>query len=250
MGLIVRRIKSRLYAPDQILDFIKDIEVDLQVVHDTLKTGGDPSKRRAFCLFVSNSGGAMSIPTDLPYCLVYPTSYIRDVDLDHFDTHNNLAGTRLHHCICCTNLQYNNDKSKEHTNYAGSHLILPCGAQYNDRLFPTIFKLQNHRGPLIDSATREPYPMEMVGDFQEVNPIFKGCYGDLLLYSDADLRWLRWWEIHLPTFQGETPVPPAQSYWQVREPVVTKQSPHRMAASDTPVESPKAKCFSSKSGSQ
>ena len=41
---------------------------------------------------------------------------------------------------------------------------------------------------------------------------------------------------------------PAPSYRQVREPVVTKQSPHRVAALDTSVESPKAKCSSSKSG--
>ena len=47
-------------------------------------------------------------------------------------------------------------------------------------------------------------------------------------------------------FQGEIPVPPAPSYWQVREPTATKQSLHRMAAPDTSVESPKAKQSSSK----
>ena len=97
---------------------------------------------------------------------------------------------------------------------------------------------------------KEPYPMELVGDFWVADPIFKGCYGDSLLYSDADLHWLRWWGIHLPAFQGEIPVPPAPSYRQAREPEVTKQSPHRPAASDTPTESPKAKCSSSKSGPQ
>ena len=233
MGLVVCRVESLLYALDQILDFIKDIEVDLQVRHDALKARGDPSKRCTFCLFVSNFWGAMSIPTDLPYCLVYPTSYIRDADLDHFDTCNNLAGMHLHGCIYRTTLQYNNDKPKEHTNYARSHLILPHRAQHNDWLFPTILKPWNHCGPLIDSAMREPYPMEMVGDFRATDPIFKGCYGDLFLYSDTDLHWLRQWGIHLPTFQGEIPVPPAPSNWQVREPVVTKQSPHKAAASDT-----------------
>ena len=43
-------------------------------------------------------------------------------------------------------------------------------------------------------------------------------------------------------------MPPAQSYQQVREPAATKQSLHRMAAPDTSVESPKAKCSSSKGG--
>ena len=109
MGLIVRRVESRLYTPDQILDFIKDIEVDLQVAQDALKAGGDPGKRCAFCLFVSNFEGAMSIPTDPPYCLIYPTSYVRDVDPDHFDTCNNPGGMRLLHCVCRATLQFNND---------------------------------------------------------------------------------------------------------------------------------------------
>ena len=203
MGLIVHRVKSHLYALDQILDFVKDIEVNLQVTCDALKAGGNPSKKRAFCIFVSNFGGTMSIPTDPPYCLVYPTSYVRDADPDHFDTHNNLAGTHLHRCVCHTTQQFNNDEPKECTNYTGSHLILPHGAQYNDRLFPTILEPRNRHGPLIDCTMGKPYPMEMVGDFQVVDPIFKGCYGDSLLYSNADLHWLRWWGIHLPMFQGE-----------------------------------------------
>ena len=41
-------------------------------------------------------------------------------------------------------------------------------------------------------------------------------------------------------------MPPAPSYWQVRELAVTKQSLHRAAALDTPAESPKAKHSSSK----
>ena len=62
MGLVVHRVESCLYAPKQILDFIKDIQVDLQVACDASKAGGDPSKRHAFCLFVNNFSGAMSIP--------------------------------------------------------------------------------------------------------------------------------------------------------------------------------------------
>ena len=247
---LVCRVEACLYTLDQILDFIKDIEVDLQAARDALKAEGDPGKRRAFCLFVSNFGSAMSIPTDPPYCLVYPTSYVRDVEPDHFDTCNNPAGMHLCPCVCCATLQFNSDEPKECTNYAGSRLILPCGAQCNDWLFPTILELQNHWGSLIDFVTKEPYPMELVGDFQVADPIFKGCYGDSLLYSDADLCQLRRQGIHLPAFQGEIPVPPVPSYWQAREPEVTKQSPHRAAASDTPAESPKAKHSSSKSGPQ
>ena len=186
-------------------------------------------------------------PTLLPGI---PTSYIKDVDPDLFDTCNNLVGTHLHRCVCRTILQFSNNDPKEHTNYIRSCLILPHGAQYNDWLFPAILELWNHHGPLIDSAMGQPYLMEMVGDFRAADPIFKGCYGDSLLYSDADLRQLRWCRIHLPTFQWEIPVPPAPSYQQVREHMATKQSPHRPAALDTPVESPKAKCSSSKSSPQ
>ena len=120
VGLIVRRVESHLYTPDQILDFIRDIEVDLQVVWDALKAGGNPSKRHAFCLFVSNYGGAMSIPTDPLYCLIYPMSYVRDVEPDHFNTHNNLAGTCLHCCICRATLQYMNADPKQLRKYSGS----------------------------------------------------------------------------------------------------------------------------------
>ena len=62
VGLVVCRVESHLYTLDQILDLVRDIEVNLKAVCD------------AFCLFVSNYGGAMSIPMDPPYCLIYPTS--------------------------------------------------------------------------------------------------------------------------------------------------------------------------------
>ena len=190
----------------------------------------------------------MSIPTDLPYCLVYLTSYVKDVDPDHFNTHNNPAGTHLHRCICCTMLQFTNDDPNQHRKYSGSRLILPRGAQYNDGLFPTILKPRNHREPLMDSSTKVPFPMELVGDFRAADPIFKGCYGDSLLYSNADLHWLRRWGIHLPTYQGEIPVPPAPLYWQARETEATEQPPPGAATRNPSVESPKPKCSSSNGG--
>ena len=192
----------------------------------------------------------MSVPTDPPYCLVYPTSYIKDVEPDHFDTCNNPTGMCLHHCVCHATLQFSNNDPKECTNYARSHLTLPHGVQYNDQLFPATLEPQNHHGPLIDPAMGEPYPMEMVDNFKAVDPIFKGCYRDSLLYSDADLCRLRWWKIHLSTFHGEIPLPPAPSYRQVREPMATTPSPHRVSTSATPADSPKAKCSSSKSGTR
>ena len=184
---MVCRVESHLHTPDQILDFVTDIEVDLTAVSGTLKAGGDPSKWRTFCLFVSDYGGTMSIPMDPPYCLAYPTNYMRDVELDHFNTRNNPAGTCLHHCISHATLQYMNDDPNQCREYSGSHLILPHRAQYKERLFPDILEPQNHREPLTNSATKEPSPMELVGDFRSMDPIFKGCYGDSFLYIDMDL---------------------------------------------------------------
>ena len=132
VGLMVHRVESHLYTLDQILVFVTDIEVNLKVAQNALKARSNPSKRHAFCLFVSNYGGTMSIPKDLPYCLIYPTSYVRDVEPDHFDTCNNPAGTCLCHCICCATLQYMNDDPKQCREYSRSCLILPHEAQYKE----------------------------------------------------------------------------------------------------------------------
>ena len=144
VGHLVCHVKFHLYALDQILDFVSDIEVDLKVAHEAWKAGGDPGKRHAFCLFVNNYGGAMSVPTDPPYCLIYPLSYVKDVEPDHFDTCNNPARTCLHYCICHATLQHMNDNPNQCREYSGSCLILPHGAQYKEQLFPEILKLQNH----------------------------------------------------------------------------------------------------------
>ena len=75
IGLVVCCIESCLYAPEKILDFVFNIEVNLKVACNALKAGCDLGKRCTFCLFVNNYGGIMSVPTDPPYCLVYPMSY-------------------------------------------------------------------------------------------------------------------------------------------------------------------------------
>ena len=144
IGLLVRCIDSCLYAPEKILDFMSDIEVDLKVASDALEAGCDLGRRRAFFLFVNNYEGVMSVPTDPPYCLVYPTSYMKVVEPDHFNTRNNPAGTRLRRCMCSATLQYMNDDPRYHRAYSGSCLILPCGAQYKEQLFPEILEPWNH----------------------------------------------------------------------------------------------------------
>ena len=187
MGLVVHRVDSCLYSPSQINDFIQDIVVDLWEARNTLKAGHNTGKRWAYCLFVDNLSSIMSIPTDPPYCLVYPTTYVKGMEPDHFDTQNSPVRTHFHRCVCRATLQFSNTDPKQHIKYAGSHLIIPHGVQYNNHLYPSIPEPQNCHGPVIDPTTGKPCPMEVVGDFKATDPIFKGCYGDSLLYSDDDL---------------------------------------------------------------
>ena len=98
----------------------------------------------------------------------------------------------------------------------------------------------------MDSTTKEPFAMELVGDFRVADLIFKGCYGDSLLYSDVELRWLRQQGIHLPAYLGEIPMPLAPSYLQARQPKVMKQSLPRAATPNQSLQSPKTKCSSGK----
>ena len=248
IGLIVCRVDSHLYTPEKILDFMSDIEVNLKVAHDTLEAGCDQGRRCTFCLFVNNYEGMMSVPMDPPYCLVYPMSYMKDMEPDHFDTHNNPTGICLHCCICCATLQYMNDNPCYHRAYGGSHLILPFGAQYKERLFPVILKPWNHWVPLIDPTTKEPFPMKLMGDFRSMDPIIKGCYGDSFLYSDVDLGRLQQWEIHLPPYQGEIPTPLAPSYLQAKQSEATKWSPTQAVMPTMAAESSKTKSSSRKGG--
>ena len=208
VGLVVCRVDSHLYSPSQVNNFIQDIDVNLWEARDALKAGHDAGKRCAYCLFVENLSGIMSIPMDHPYCLVYPTTYIKGAQPDHFDTLNMPMGTCLHCCVCRATLQFSNTDTQLHTKYAGSRLITPRGVQYNDSLYLTILEPWNHHGPLIDPATGEPCPIEVVGDFKAVDPIFKGSYGDSFLYPDDDLAQLRHQKVYLPVFQEEIPVPP------------------------------------------
>ena len=88
--------------------------------------------------------------------------------------------------------------------------------------------------------------MELVGYFRSTDPIFKGCYGNLFLYSDVDLGQLRQQEIHLALYQGEIPAPLAPYYLQAKQSKAMKWSPQRAMMSNSAVESPNTKCSSGK----
>ena len=181
VGLVVRRVDCCLYRPNLINNFIQDIDVNLWEAHDALKARHDASKRCTYCLFVDNLSGIMSIPTDPPYCLVYPTTYVKGAEPDHFTLRTVPWGCA--YTVVCAEPP------------CSSVALIPSSAlntegvtsSYHDRLFLTIVELWNHRSPLIDPVTGETCLMEVVGDFRATDPIFKGSYRDSFLYSDDDL---------------------------------------------------------------
>ena len=84
--------------------------------------------------------------------------------------------------------------------FKGSCILVPCSVQYKT-LFPIIAELQNHRGPLVDPNTWEPYPMGAVGNFYLKDAFFPGCPGDSLLFHASELAELVGKGYHIPTYQ-------------------------------------------------
>ena len=120
VGLVVRQVDSRLYSRSQIPDFIQDIEGNLRAACNALKARRDPGKRHAYCLFVDNLSGIMSIPTDpITWCIPPDTSKASNLIILTLVTCP--VGTCLHHCVCHATLQFSNDDPKLRTQYIGSH---------------------------------------------------------------------------------------------------------------------------------
>ena len=86
----------------------------------------------------------MALPTDLPYCLVYPNIYsstIPEKDRHHFNVRGGPPGLHTCMCICCTLLQHADTSTDHRQQHHRSHLVIPQGAQYDhlqleDNIFP------------------------------------------------------------------------------------------------------------------
>ena len=72
--LMVCCIGCTLYRQKAILPFIHSIEEDLERARLKQASGRDPGLACSYSILVANFGGLMAIPTDPPYCLVYPNS--------------------------------------------------------------------------------------------------------------------------------------------------------------------------------
>ena len=179
----------------------------LKKARDRCAQNKDPGGVCSYSLLIANYGGIMAIPTDPPYCLVYPIVYNDDTeDQNHFNTAASPSGMHTHACMCHTLLQHV-DKDPDHRKtYEGSHLIIPCGAQYRT-LFLEIVVPGNHWGPLNDPNTGEPYPMATAGDFCLIDPLFPGSPGDSLLFKEDDLNRLKGKGFRVSTYREEKPQP-------------------------------------------
>ena len=169
----------------------------------------DPGGVCTYAMLVTNFSGIMAIPTDPPYCLVYPTIYSNDVDIknqNHFNTVASPPGLYTCSCICCTLLQHADLMEAHKWKYNGSCLIVPWGTPYKT-LFPKITMLHNHWGLPINHSNEKPNPMVPIGDFSLVDKIFPGSPTDSLLFNGKELARLKRKGYQISTFQGEKPHP-------------------------------------------
>ena len=204
IGLMVCHVGCNLYTQDRILPFVKSIEEDLAKVRDRRAHCKDAGRACPYTLLVANYGGIMAIPTDPPYCLMYPTMYNDSVeDQTHFNTVASPSGMCTHVCMCHSLLQLADKDPINRRTFEGSHLKVPLVAQYQN-LFPEIATPCNHWGPLIDPNTGEPYPMAVVRDFCIEDTFFPGSPGDSLLFNKDDLTKKKM-VLHLNLQGGETP---------------------------------------------
>ena len=132
------------------------------------------------------------MPTNPPYCVVYPNTYSSTVPLleqTPFNTAGSPPALCLGKCMCHALLQVADLSTERKWKYAGSHLIIPHSAQFTNK-FPTIIEPCNHSLPL-RNAEVVPYTMEAVGDFALGDKIFPGIPGDSLLFDSTELMRLQ-----------------------------------------------------------
>ena len=140
IGLVVCCAGCQLYEQKAIPLFIRSIEDDLKKARSKWAAGKDPGKVCSFSMFIGNFGSLMAVPTDPPYCLVYPNIYSNKVppeDKNHFNIKGGPPGLCSHTCICHTLLEHADLSEAHRQKYHGSCLAIPPGAQYN-HLLPEI----------------------------------------------------------------------------------------------------------------
>ena len=187
--LVVHHARCQLYKPRSIPCFTQSIDDDLKRTRECQAASSGSSNAHSYCMFIANFGGLMVVPTDPPYCLLYPNIYSTTVphkDRHHFNVQDGPPGLCTHAYICCALLQHADLSEAHRQKYHGSCLVIPWGVQYSHQL-PEITMLHNHWAPFVDLHMGDPIPLVLVGDFQLEGSIFSGILGDSLLYNSEDL---------------------------------------------------------------
>ena len=99
--LVVCCMGCNITTQAEILPFVLSIESDLAKVRDRHAHEKSIGRAHSYSLLVGNYGGAMALPTELPYCLVYPTTYDDEAeDKAHFNTAASPSGMPTDVCMC------------------------------------------------------------------------------------------------------------------------------------------------------
>ena len=193
IGLMVCCVGCTLYEQKAILSFIHSIKEDLVRARFKQASGRDPGPAHFYSMLVTNFGSLMVVPTDPPYCLVYPNTYSNEVALEnqhHFHTAGGPPRLCIGSCICHALLKHVDLTKAHRQKYNRSHLIVPWGAQHKT-LLAEITMPCNHCMLLLDLHNRKPFPMVPLGDFSLKDKIFPGAPGDSLLFNGDELAKLQ-----------------------------------------------------------
>ena len=187
IGLVAHHVSSDLFSQSGILPFVESIESDLKKVRELHTQGKEVSQVHSYSDLMANYGGIMALPTEPPYCLVYPTvSDVNAVYKTNFNTVGSQSGMHTEACMCFSLLHLMDTDPANRKKFKVSQLLVSHGMQYKT-LFPIIVEPHNHCGPLMDLNTREPYPMEAVGNFCLEDAFFPGWPGDSLVFHNSEL---------------------------------------------------------------
>ena len=97
--LVVHHTSCQLCELRSILCFIQSIDDDLKRTREKRAASGSSSKIHSFSMFITNFGGLVAGPTDLPYCFMYLNIYSTTVpheDRHHFNIQGGPPGLHTH----------------------------------------------------------------------------------------------------------------------------------------------------------
>ena len=163
----------------------------LKSIWSVLKSEGDKQcpHRRAYMMLIANYGGQMAFATEPPYCVVYVAEYW-DKDPSKMTSHdpeNHWYVMASEKMIVRWLLSVPNWEPSDNKCIKGGHLLIPRGVQYGPKLFPELVVPCNHAGPLIDPAMGQDAPLQTIGSFRDVDPIFPSFPGDLALFTAEEV---------------------------------------------------------------